>query len=656
VITYFIAKGSSRKLVNVQIVGATYFRLDTLRERMFLQPASFQLRHGRYSEAFRKNDEEALENLYRANGFRDVSVTSKVETDYKGKSNSLAATFTIKEGTQWRIAKLKTEGAAQLDISEVVSELSSADGQPYSDVSIASDRNRVLEYYYAHGFPNATFTATIQPAEEPYAVNLTYQLTEGRREFVRRVILSGLRRTRPSLVQRRIKIADGEPIDQTKIGETARSLTDLGIFAKVNTAVQNSDGTNQYKYLLYDFDEAARYTFDFGFGAEIAQFGGTTSNLNRAGGQTGFSPRFALNVNRLNFLGIGQTLSLQTRYSTLQQRASLNYIVPHLFGSTRRTVTFSALYDMTQDVTTFSSKREEASVQTSERLSKASTLLVRFSYRRVTTSDVVIPSLLIPQLLQPVRIGILSVSYIQDRRDSPTDAHRGSWNTLDVGLAGKFFGSERNFVRVLGRNATYTPIGRNLVFARQTQLGEIKSFNLEAGLSSADAIPLPERFFGGGASSMRGFGYNQAGPRDIGTPTAPATGYPLGGNALFFNTFELRFPLTGPNLSGVLFHDMGNVFSSFNNISFNFHQKNNTDFDYSVQAVGFGIRYKTPLGPVRLDLAYALNPPRYMGYSGTTQQLTDCSNNGQIGLTPACTSSPQQLSHFQFFFSIGQAF
>lgn len=159
---------------------------------------------------------------------------------------------------------------------------------------------------------------------------------------------------------------------------------------------------------------------------------------------------------------------------------------------------------------------------------------------------------------------------------------------------------------------------------------------------------------------MRGFGYNEAGPRDIGQPAgpgtqaSPATGFPIGGNGLFFNTVELRFPLLGPNISGVLFEDMGNIYDTFGDISLRFHQRNNRDFNYAVQAPGFGIRYKTPIGPVRVDFAYAINPTRYDGYSGTIEQLLKC-GTGQ-GNPEACTSSPRQLSHFQFFFSIGQAF
>ncbi len=354
-INYYIATGPRRKLVNVEITGNTYFTVDSLRERMFLRPNSLLLRYGRYSETFRKDDENAIENLYQANGFREVKVTSVVQTNYKGKPNDIAVTFHINQGKQWLVNNLEIQGANRLDLSPIRNRLTSAVGQPFAEVNVASDRNMILDYYYSHGFPSATFSYAVTNGASPETIDLAYRITEGPREFVRGVIISGLYRTKPSLVQKRIDIQEGEPVSMVKVNDIARRLTDLGIFANINTALQDRDGTNLYKYVLYDFDEAARYTFNVGLGLEVGQFGGTTTNVANAGGAKGVSPIVSFNVNRLNFMGRGQTISLQTRYSTLEQRESLNYIVPHFLGSSNRTVTFSILYDTTQDVQTFSS-------------------------------------------------------------------------------------------------------------------------------------------------------------------------------------------------------------------------------------------------------------------------------------------------------------
>jgi outer membrane protein insertion porin family len=665
IINYYIATGERRKLVAVNIEGSNYFLQETLRERMFLKPASLILRYGRYSETFRTKDEQAIENLYRANGFRDVKVTSTVDTNYKGKTGDIAVTFRIVEGKQWTVSDLKIEGAMQLDISPLKNDLYSALGQPFSEVNVVSDRNLILTRYYSEGFAAASFSYAQIPGPEPNTMNLIYRIYEGPREFVRKTIISGLYRTKPSLVQKRITLHDGDPISMTKVNDIARRLSDLGIFANVNTALQDADGTNRYKYVLYDFDEAARWTFRFGFGLEVGQFGGTTQNLAAAAGAKGVSPIVSADVSRLNMFGIGQTLSLEARYSTLEQRESINYIIPRFLGSPNRTLTLSILYDTTQDVQTFAVKREEAAVQTSQRFNRASTLLTRFVYRR-DAPNTTLPALNTPAFTSPVRIGELSLSYIQDHRDNPADAHHGFWNTLDTGIAGNFFGSQRNFYRFLARQATYTPIGSKLVLARQTQFGGLFPFNIPAGLNKYDVIPLPERIFGGGSVSMRGFGDNQAGPRDIGTatetpgtPTSTPTGFPIGGDAIFFNTVELRFPLLWPNLTAVFFHDMGNIYSTFGDISLAYRQPSIQNFNYAVQAPGFGIRYKTPLGPVRVDFAYALNPTSYEGFSRNEniQTIINCTA-AQIGnpAFPNCDASPQKLSHFEFFFSIGQAF
>ena len=662
-VEYAISRGQRYKLKKIVIAGNRYFTLDTVRERMYMQPASFLLlSHGRYSEAFQRKDEANITDLYRSNGFRDVQVNSTVQRNYGGKAGDIAVTVHIDEGPQWVVDTVTLTGTHQVDRNRLLALCASTAGQPFSEQNLAIDRNSILTYYYEHGFPNATFQAAWAPSGKPDRANVIYTVTEGDRMYVRDVLTRGLNVTRPSIVAKQITMKAGDPLSPVEETNIQKSLYDLGIFSRVDTAIQNPDGGTDRKYVLYDFQEANRYSIGVGVGAMAGRFGTPGSNsLSAPAGAAGFSPEFSLDVSRLNFLGRGQLLGIHGLYSTLEHRGALTYQIPNFMDVPTRTLTFSTLYDNALNIQTFASTREEGSVEGSQQVSKTLNAKIRFAYRRVSVSDVVIPVLLVPQFEQAVRIGMVSGTFVWDRRDNPADAHRGMYNTADVGLAGTFFGSQRDFGRVLLRNATYYPLGKRMVLARQTQFGVIKPFSPPNGISAAESIPLPERFFGGGPDTLRAFPFNQAGPRDTGAPLVPGgaasqpTGLPLGGNALFYNNIELRFPLIGANIGGVLFHDMGNVFSSLSNMSLRFSQRNLQDFDYTVQAVGFGIRYRTPVGPIRLDLAYSINPPAFIGFNGTPAQLITCNPNIMATSGP-CAVGHNSVSHFQFFFSIGQMF
>jgi len=435
-------------------------------------------------------------------------------------------------------------------------------------------------------------------------------------------------------------------------------------------AIQNMQGDTQRKYVLYQMDEAKKYSIATGFGAEIARIGGGT-NPDYPGGKAGFSPRVSFDVSRINFRGLGHTVSFRSRLSNIDRLGLLSYTAPRLREDPNLTLTFTALYRDSRDVRTFDAKREEGTVQLSQRQSKANTFQYRFTYRRNSVSSLQIDPLLVPLYSQPVRIGIASMSLIQDRRDDPTESHKGVFNTVDLGVASKVFGSQSGFMRFLGRNTTYHPVGRKLVFARSINLGYLRPITYDLTPVSStpgdiysgtafERIPIAERFFSGGGNSHRGFPENQAGPRDA------ATGFPVGGQALLFFNHELRFPLIGTNLGGVVFLDSGNVYSRMQDVSFRLSQPHQTQitkdgprelfgFNYMTHAIGVGVRYRTPIGPVRLDLAFSPNSPRFEGCAGYTDQQFQCGLLKPDG-TPALERKRDRINQFQFHFSIGQAF
>ena len=642
-VRYTINLGERHTLVRVDIQGNRYFTSGDIRERMYLQPKGFiRLRHGRYSDGFARSDEDAIKALYRDNGFRDVKVTATAKDDYLGKTGDVAVTIAIEEGPQYLISKINLTGVKSVDASELLRTLATIPEQPFSEANVSLDRGTILTTYQSRGYPDANFDWRIESAPGPDKIAVEYVITEGQPRYVRDVLISGLHKTRESLLTRSILVKPGEPLSWTQMGDMQRRLYNLGVFESVDMAIQNPSGNTENKYVLYHLTEGHRYYVGVGIGGELARIGGSQTSLDNPGGTTGVAPRADLEVSRTNMFGLGHSLNFKSRYSTLDRRASLTYSAPHYHDVEGRNITVSALYDNTRDVLTFTSRRLEGSAQLTKQFSKATTGFWRYTWRnvKVDQNTLKINPLLIPLVSQPSRLGILSATVVQDRRDDPANAHRGFYNSGDLSLVEHYLGGNKNFLRFLGRSSYYKRIKGEYVIASNTEFGWIHPFNVTPGVSAFDYIPLPEHFFGGGSTSHRGFPDNQAGPRDL------LTGFPLGGNALLFHSTELRFPLIGSNLEGVFFHDMGNVYRGFRDISFRTHKKDITDFDYMVHAAGFGVRYRTPVGPVRVDLAYSINPPTFNGLSGTYQEL----------LFSKATPTIQNVRHFQFFFSIGQAF
>ena len=649
-IDYIVNTGPRHKLVAIEIGGNKYFSTEAIRERMYLRTAAMlQFPHGRYSESLLRRDHDSIVNLYQSNGFRDVKVSTRLQDDYRGKPGELAVFLEIGEGPQSFVDSLVVDGIERLDRSAILGSLSSKAGQPFSEFTVAVDRDAILAQYFDKGFPSATFEWSSQPSAKPNRVDLNYTIHEGSQQFVRQVLTNALAHTSPKLINRSLTLNPGDPLSPTEVTETQRKLYNLGVFARVDAAIQDPDGATGSKYVVYQMDEARLYSMALGVGAQMGRIGGCNDCLDAPAGATGFSPRVSLDLTRNDLWGLAHSISLRTRVSTLDQRALLNYSWPRFEGNDQLRVSFTGLFERSRDIRTYNYTRLEGSAQLSQRLTRATTLFYRLTYRRVSTGDLKVTPFLISLLSQPVRVGIASINLVEDRRDDPLEPHRGVYNTVDLGIAEHVLGSQRDFTHLLIRNASYYPIGKRVVLARSTEFGDIYSFHYYG--DPQDRIPLAERFFAGGSNSHRGFPEDQAGPRD------GFTGFPLGGGALLFNQIELRFPLIGDNIGGVLYHDMGNVYSSLDHISFRVSQHNLQDFDYMVHAVGFGIRYRTPVGPLRVDLGYSINPPYFNGFKGTQEQLL----NAGVNPCPAPAGSPyqcvvQNVSHFQYFFSIGQTF
>jgi outer membrane protein assembly complex protein YaeT len=712
-IVFNVDLGPRRHVESVAVTGNHYFDAQTLKELLSVRAADSLDHHGAYSQALVSADVSALQAVYRNNGFSSIKVTPETSTPGTGAADnsaieastlpkasvasklglrtaSLEVIYRIEEGQQVHVGSVRMDGNDHVDASKLTPLMNTASGQLLSPQNLAGDRDALLTDYLSRGFEQAAIDVAQQAdASDASKVDVVFHITEGPQIFVRNVLLTGLHYTRPVTVERAITLHSGDPLDQSALLDTQRNLYELALFNEVNVAVENPNGGATRKTILLQTSEARRWALTYGFGFEAqtgtpqnncagALAGGVPCNPN---GVTGVSPRVLFDVTRNNVFGRDQSASVQGTYGLLEQKVDLLFQVPHFIGNRNFGVAFSGGYANSKDVTTYVASRLAAGFRFTENfqapgswLSKANTFVYEYDFRRVkvaASSLQVFPGE-IQELATAVRVAGPGVTWIRDTRDSPLDAHRGTYTSFQEFLSIGKLGSEAQFNRIDLSNSSYYGFNKNrFVFARNTRYGQVRAF----GNGSQELVPLPERLYSGGPTSLRGFSFNGAGPRD------PETGYPIGGAGALVNSVELRLPPPtlpwfGNTVSFVLFHDMGNVFTNAGDAwasALRFHQPNRDackipagylptptpvpngpttstgkqgpcGFNYFSHSPGIGLRYHTPVGPIRLDFTYNLNTPIYpvyLDYSKSPDYLQP-----HVGET----------SHFNFFFSLGQTF
>jgi outer membrane protein assembly factor BamA len=707
VILYTVTLGVRRRVESVSVSGNRYFDSATLKDLLSVHAADSTDRHGVYSQALLAADISAIENVYQNNGFSSVKVTPRT-TPINGTAENpgsvaqvsarhagLAVEYEINEGLQQRVGTVTLEGNEHVEASKLLPLMNTTPGQLISPQNLAGDRDALLSDYLSRGFDQARIDVEEKPQpENPSVLNVVFHIAEGEQVFVRNVLLTGLVHTRPDTVAKAVTLHAGDPLNQSALLATQRNLYNFALFNEVDTAIENPAGEEARKTVLVEIAEARRWTFTYGLGFE-AQTGtpqnncagynavGTPCNPN---GRTAVSPRVLGALTRNGLFGRDQSASIQGTYGLLEQNVNLVFQNPHFKGNPNFGLTFTGGYANSQDVTTYVASKLDAGLRWTEHvnstgriLSRANTFIYEFDFRRVkvAASSLQVFPTEIPSLSQAVRVAGPGLTWLRDTRDSPLDAHRGTYTSFQEFFSGHAFGSEAQFNRLDVSNSSFYGFDKNrFVLARNSRYGQERAFGSDAD----ELIPLPERLYAGGPTSLRGFSINAAGPRD------PETGYPIGGAGALANSTELRLPppilpWLGDTLSFVLFHDMGNVFANAGDAwesALRIHQPDrdscktltpaqvvngqtvaptppatptssigplgDCSFNYFSHAAGLGLRYHTPVGPIRLDFSYNLNPPIY-----------PINVNYSLSL-PYTDQHVGEASHFNFFFSLGQTF
>lgn len=512
-----------------------------------------------------------LTAFYRARGFLDVAV-GPAEVRFSDDQRHARIEIPIREGPRFLVGRVTVEGARVLTAEGILAALPFKTGDPWVP-SKGTDAQRAVGRLYAQrGYLYAQ--VTVEAARVENRMDITLRIQEGAPTRVGRILIVGLIATDEEVVRREIPFKPGDPFDPELLAETEHRLSRLGLFERIQVGPLRPPQV-PFADVEVSLREGKPWRVEFGGGY---------------GTDRGW--RGLVEIGHDNLFGTGRSASIREKLTEDGDRTDLTYRTPWLFGM-----------PLQGDATLFREqwqelgyKRQGAGLATGvlreffrEPLSDISRMRVGLRYQLEWVRRYDIDPSLLATNSETISEGSQIVARITpaltlDYRDNVLDPSRGSLHTISVDLAGPYVGSEVSFVRSRLETAWYLDWLAPVVIAVGGRLG------LAAPLSDTPALPIEDRFYAGGALTVRGYPQDKIGPLD-------SSGNPTGGNALVIFNLESRFPIWRW-LSGVVFVDTGAVTPVVSDLSSGAFKT----------GVGGGLRIKTPVGPLRLDVGYALNP------------------------------------------------
>ena len=627
-LVYQIEKGTKHKVDRIVFQGNHHISEHDLLAALAVEKAHFWFwSHGKVSQQLAHQSANNLEALYRDRGYEEAKVSPEIVVH----EPKIEVIFDIQEGAATVVHTIDVVGNNNVPLAQLTGPggLQLRSGAPFSPRKFADDRNRIAAGYLNRGYLNAEVRSTLKrDPQDPHRVEVIYNVAEHQMIRAADVIYLGQKHTRTSMIRKTAKLSSEAPIKRVDLLQAESRLYDLNIFDWSSVSPRKPITDQTQEPVLVRNHEAKRNEITYGFGFEVSHRGGNVptgtvavpggpvvglGNNQIAPSQATFaSPLGSIEFTRRNMRGMAETIKASLVLSQLDQRAVATYGQPHFLGLQWSSLTSLSL-ERTSENPLFSATLGDASFQLERLLNRKNNtrLQVRYDFNKTVLSHLLVPALVLPQDMN-VHLSTFSGTLLRDTRDKPLDAHRGSFSTINLGITPTALGSSANFAKLTGQYAFYKQL-HSVVFANSVRLGLVKEF-------ANSFVPTSQLYFSGGGSSLRGFAIDEAGPQRI-VPfcnvLAQQTGcvdvtVPVGGRELFIFNSEVRFPLhINKALGGVIFYDGGNVYSAINLPNF-VNNFSNT--------VGIGLRYSTPIGPLRIDLGRNLNP--VPGFSATQYYIT----------------------------------
>ena len=550
----------------------------------------------------------ALTARYRQLGHRGVQVTWAVleretpDADHPSAIVPVSLAVEIVEGPRTTVGVVVFDGNTAFSTAELRTVVASAPGRPYFAPLVAADVDAVRAHYLNEGYESVQVDVVPRLDESGTTADVTFVVREGPQVMVEHVLVVGNRQIAASTVRDELALQPGEPLGLDEVDETRRRLTALGLFRRIQIR-EFSHGDGNRRDVVIMVEEAPATRVGYGGGLELSQRLRATEG-GAAGEQLELAPRGFFEVGRRNLWGKNRSIDLFTRVSVRrtddadaevsqsglgfnEYRVLLNYREPRAVGRSGDLFASGFVEQAIRPSFDLFSRGVNAELRRAIGLTMTGSVGYAYGQNRVTNNQTPPEEQpLVDQLFPTVTLSSVSSGVVRDTRDDPLDPTSGSLVGVGGEMALRGIGSAVGFAKTTFQGFLYRQLPRDLVFAAGARLG------LARGFAVVETPPASERFFAGGDRTVRGFALDRLGDE----PTIDGNGFPIGGNALIVLNAELRVPVTGA-LQVVGFLDAGNVFDRVRNV----------DLSRIRGGAGFGVRYRSPVGPIRVDLGFKLD-------------------------------------------------
>lgn len=578
----------------IEILGNRSFDDGVLKKKMRTkQPRFYHIfRKPKFRNDFLRRDIESIESFYRRNGFFEVEAWIDF-VNLDEKKNSVHVRIMVNEGPQTVIRTLEFSGQEIISRKDLLKDLKMIEGNHYNPNLLDVDQYSLFSKFFEKGYLQAEVEYDVRI--DSIEVDLSWTITPGEPVKIADIGLDGNERVSEGLIRRELVITRGEYFKLKKILESKQNLYDTGYFNSVEIEPAGFNGEDGSVDLALRVKERKMGYIEAGIGVGNVQ-----------------GNRIFLEWGQRNLLGRGYALNLRSEYAfrlfpeneyklskldfwERYQRHGGELRFPHVF-STWNTFSIGAFYVRDATLEPAVVKTTSANASVSRRFTRQTSLQLTYGLEHVRRENV-------EDEREKSRRRSLDLTYTRDARDFYFNPQQGRYINAKGRYAGGFLGGEDHYYSMIGSYQAYRKMGKQTVFAYRLRSGYAQSF----GDSKEAGVPLESRFFAGGGNSVRGYKENSLGPLED-------DGSPIGGRVLLLTNVELRFPFpyfAKYNFGGALFIDGGNVWSSVEEVEpkhFNpFIASNEMTPLHYRYSIGCGIRYNTPVGPIRLDMGLPLN-------------------------------------------------